>query len=311
MADLKPELRLAGHTLPIDPELAARLTLLHLRTAVPDELPLRQGVCAVGYGSTPVATREAARRLAVMPKPLACYAAVDGDVLVVELRFSEQWRHVLTQRQSTDLHAEFFDGHAERYGPDFRSRYVLCTGRDAWELATFDELVEWQRAYPYLGPGGWVENDIATLHAGDRRVPPAAVAAAKARGAVHVRRYLPTDSDDGITGHIYCTRYEASAQTPPGCARCGVRPARFAIHWFERTHPVRSLCQRCIDEELNTYQFDKARDLDRHRAEILRAERTMGRAELAQLAEDQAMCWALRVTPPFIRNFIARHRLQP
>jgi len=47
----------------IDPELAARLTLLHLRAAVPIGLPLREGVCAVGYGTPPVTTGEAARRL--------------------------------------------------------------------------------------------------------------------------------------------------------------------------------------------------------------------------------------------------------
>ncbi|HTK53718.1 MAG TPA: hypothetical protein VL308_17620 [Gemmatimonadaceae bacterium] len=49
--------------MPIDAELAARLTLLHLRTAVPGELPLREGVCVVGRGSAAVAMGEAARRL--------------------------------------------------------------------------------------------------------------------------------------------------------------------------------------------------------------------------------------------------------
>jgi hypothetical protein len=290
---------------PIDPELAARLTLLRLRSAVPAERPLRQGVCAVGYGTAPVTTREAARRLASIHKPLACYAAVDGDVLVVELRLPERWRRALTFKEPSDLDREWY---AERYGPDFESRRVLCLGRDEWELATFDELADWQRAYPFLGPGGSAEDDIATLHAPTRRAPPEAAAAARERGAVHVRWFLPADQDDGITGHIWCTRYEPNGRVVPECDRCSERPARFAVHWFEQDHPARNLCQRCIDEELQTYQFDAARELDRRRAELLRAERTLGRAELAELAEEQAMWWALRVTPPFVRTFIARHR---
>ena len=292
----------------IDHELAARLTLLYLRAVVPAELPLREGVCAVGHGTAPVATGEAARRLASMPKPLACYAAIDGDVLVVELRLPERWRQLLTLRQPSDPHDEWY---VDRYGSDFKSKYVLCLGRNEWELATFGELAEWQRDYPYPGPGGWAEDDIAALHATERQIAPEAVAAAKERGAVEVRRYGPADHDDGVTGHIWCTRYEPNAQALPECDRCGMRPARFAVHWFEQTQPARSLCQRCIDEELSTYQFDMARDLDRRRAELLRAERTLGRAELAELAEEQAMWWALRVTPPFVRSFIARYRLEP
>jgi hypothetical protein len=37
----------------------------------------------------------------------------------------------------------------------------------------------------------------------------------------------------------------------------------------------------------------------------------MSPKELTQRAEEQAMRWALRVTPPFVRNFIARYRQQP
>jgi hypothetical protein len=290
----------------IDPDLAARLTLLYLRAAVPAESPLREDVCAVGHGTEPVSTAEAARRLAKSPKPLTCYAAMTGDLLVVELRFSERWRQAFTTtKPADDLQDEWY---RQRYGEDFRDRAVLCVGRGEWLLTTFGELAEWRRDYPFLGPGGCAGDDFTEEGAAGRSVPPAAIAAAAERGAVHIQLYGPSVSDDGVVGRIRVTRYEAAQGEAPMCERCAERQARFAVHWLEGERPTRSLCQRCIDEELETYQFDEARELDRRFAEFMTAERTLTSAELAEMAEEQAMWWAVRHQPPFVREFIARHR---
>jgi hypothetical protein len=242
-----------------------------------------------------------------MPKPLACYASVDGDQLLVEFRVPNRWRQSLAIA-SVRVEGGHHEWYRERYGPEYRNQVVLCVGRDEWALATFDEIADWERSYPSLGPGGCSGDDIAAIQDPDQQVPAAAVAAAAARGAVHVRWYEPAYRDDGISGRIWCTRYAGGEPKPPMCERCATRLSGYAVHWFEGTRPVRSLCQSCIDTELEISQFDMARDLDRRRAEFLRAERTMSRAELAELAEEEAMWWALRVTPPFIRDFILRYR---
>jgi hypothetical protein len=297
-------MRILTRYMPITPELAARLTLLYLRAAVPTEVSLRDGVCVVGYRTPIVTTMEAARRLAAMPKPLACYGTVTADLLVVEFRLPARWRQALTAPRKDDDDHWFRD----RWGPDYRSKYVLCVGRGEWEVATFGEIAEWHATYPFLGQGGCGGSDFAALSETDRPVPPEAVSAAKARRAVVVQWYRPGVVDDGLAGRIWCTRYELEGPLPPACERCGARSARYAVHWFEGLRPARSLCQQCIDEELEVYQFDGARDLDRHRDELLRAERTMAPGELEELAEEEAMRWALLKTPPFIQDFIARYR---
>ncbi len=284
------------------------MTLLYLRAAVPAETPLREGVCAVGHETEPVSTGEAVRRIAVMPKPLGCYATVVGDLLTVEFRLPEQWRKGLLAHEPLDAHERLQDEwYVERYGADYRARFVLCVGRGEWQLATFGELAEWRRTYPYLGSGGWAGDDLGDA-AARSAIPVDALAAATERGAVYIERYGPNEADDGVTGRIWVSRLELGPRSAIRCERCGERLGQYAVHWFENEHPTRSLCQRCVDEELTVSQWTQARDLDRQRADFLVAERTKSRAELAEMAEEQAMWWALRHQPPFVRGFIARYR---
>lgn len=296
-------------TVSIDPELAARLALLYLRAAVPPEFALREDECAVGHSGPPVSTSEAARQISAMPKPLACYGTVVGDLLTVELRLPTLWRDVLTREPPGASEQWNDEQFIERYGADYRNRYVLCVGRGEWLLATFGEIAEWQRAHPFLGLGGWGGDDFADALA-QHELPAAAVDAARARGAVYVQRFGPTESDDGVTGRIWVTRHELGHGRAIMCERCSDRPTQYAVHWFEGEHPARSLCQRCIDEELSTSQLMQAREFDKQRGELLVAERMKSRAELAEIAEEQAMRWALKHQPPFIRAFIARYRAE-
>ena len=75
----------------IEPERAARLTLLALRSGVPSRLDFRPDVVRLGHNGQVVSLQDAVDDLAQRPKPLACYA----DVAVIEL-----WRlrrHILLE----------------------------------------------------------------------------------------------------------------------------------------------------------------------------------------------------------------------
>ena len=89
--------------------------------------------------------------------------------------------------------------------------------------------------------------------------------------------------DDGITGRIYLDKIEGGVR-PTACDACRSRLAVYELHWFDNSHAVRGLCQRCADEELATYQFDMARGMQRERARILDAELHQSAEELTRLA---------------------------
>lgn len=193
--------------------------------------------------------------------------------------------------------------YAEQYGADFRERSVLCVGRFEWLIVTFAELESWEAEYRYIG-GGWQGGDHLSRVTD---IPEDAREAAVRMGVVHVRDHRRGRGHEGTEGRISIARRDAPADAGT-CVRCGERPARFIVEWFLGERPRRPLCQRCIDEELPPSEFDTGRMLDRRSGELAVAERTLPRAKLARMAEEEAMYWALRPMPPFIRAFVERHR---
>src|ERR1700739_4511370 len=117
---------------------------------------------------------------------------------------------------------------------------------------------------------------------------------------------MPGRLDDGITGRIYLERVDPPSRRT-ACDTCRSRPALYELHWFDDSTPVRGLCQRCVDEELTTQQFDTARGMERLRASLLDAELHDDADQLAKLAEFHQEWWSLHVEPPFVAAFIARH----
>jgi len=282
----------------IEPERAARLTLLALRSGVPSRLDFRPDVVRLGHNGQVVSLQDAVDDLAQRPKPLACYADVAGGVLALE--FPTRIFQLSARPRGT-----LDEWYIERYGSDFRQRAVLCMGRFEWMIATFEELESWEAEYPVLGKTGYSGNPFT----GSEDVPEDALSAARRAGAVHIcdfRRRNANERED-TTGRIFIARREPP-DVAASCVQCRERPARFVIEWFAGEFPRRALCQRCIDDELSPGEFDMGRSLDRERVERAAAERTKSPDELARMAEWDAIFWALRPTPPFIREFIDQYR---
>ena len=279
---------------------AARLTLLTLRGAVPDDLPFRPGIVRLPPVSAPVSDREAELALALRTKPLECYADVEEDVLtVVARRVANGPASALRWPDDTS-----FPPH-----PDFGdlSRVALCLGRpDDWLCITLEELEAWKRAYSCL-PSGYVAGEYRSR----LDIPEAARREAEARGAVALLRFWAPHRADPVAGRLYITRIERGAdaqEVAVSCERCRARPAQYEVSWYEDPRPRRSLCQHCIDVEFEVEQFDTARSLERWAAELADAERTQHAEELSEMAHFNATWWAFKPKPPWVRAFIVKHR---
>jgi hypothetical protein len=282
----------------IDPRRAARLTLLAIRSGVPHRLRFRPDVVRLGRRGEVVGVDAAVDVLAARPKPIKCFADVEDDeVLVLDF---PSFLPGLRETPSSTRDAWY----AERYGTDYRQQAVLCLGRFEWTIATFGELEAWEVDYPLLGKVGYGGNDFT----GGEKAPRDALAAARRAGVVHVRDYRHPEGDaESTKGRITIGRVDPPADAGR-CASCRVRPARFVVEWFTGERRPRALCQRCIDEELPTEEFDFGRMMERERSERAVAEATKTAEELARMAEWDAVWWALMPKPPFIRAFIDRHR---
>lgn len=294
--------------MPIDPALAARVTLFMLRARVPAGWPLRADAFAFGLDEAPVDADEATRRLVAAPKPLACYAETRGDVLVVQTRLPESCR--LPVGEGADIALDFSaERDREELGAEYRRVPVLCLGRDEWHILTLGELEEWRRDYRLVRSFGWGSAPLDEVEAqNDIRwhVPPKALVEARARGVQRVQDYA--NDSDGRDEYVAITRIEPGTRPSFACEHCGERDARYLVEWLDAEHAPRRYCQRCLDHELEAIDFDQGRDLEKLRFDLSVIQLTGTRAELTARAEALAFEWALRHRPPFVADFITRHR---
>ena len=275
--------------------LRARLTLLALRGGVPREVVIRPDVVRIPPADRLLGTDDAAVSLGLLTKPLAFYSEViEGVLNVVRWRVPVRAVKGGADRPSTQQRRE-------RYGPDYRDGSVLCRGRDGESLRiSWADFETWEFEYPWLIPSGYAIKEL------DTSITPAADKShSDSEQTLEVMDFSGGASQDPLPGRIFVERLAADR---PMCERCRERRAEFVIRWFEEPQPPRELCQRCIDEELTTEQFDRARSHEQWRAELADAERTLSADELSELAHKQAAWWAYATIPPYVREFIARHR---
>jgi hypothetical protein len=294
----------------IDPERAASLTIFMLRASVPAGWPLRADVVAFGLAEGPVDTDAAVRRLVAAPKPFVCYGEVRGDVLVIQTRLPGRRLPALAEPE--DESHDFLAAADQRdFGPGYRELPVLCVGRDEWRIHTLGELEAWRREYHLANGGSWGGSpieDVEARNTGVWRVPVKAIAEGYAHRVVRVQDY--SNESEGYEEHVAIARIEPGTRPTFPCEHCGQREARYTVEWLEDDHPPRRYCQRCLDHDLDAICFDTGRDLEKLRVDLSVAELAGTHAELADAAEELAFDWALRHPPPFVREFIARHRAE-
>jgi hypothetical protein len=296
----------------IDPELAARLTLFFLRAEVPSRWLLRDDAFAFARGEAPVSTYLAMQQLLERPKPLVCWAEMDGDVLVVQTRLPGSIRSLHTFGTQARLDPVLAARDQREHGAGWRDVKVLCLGRGEWHVLTLGELEAWRREYVIATGHGWaggrldqLDDEAMTRH----DVPPEALADALSQGAIELHDYHGTGRIAEPEVHVAITRIEPGQRPSLLCEECRQREARYTVEWLEDEHPPRHFCQRCIDDDdVVDFEFDDGRDLDRERTDLSITELSGTPAELAARAEELAFTWAMRDPPPFVRDFIDRHR---
>lgn len=297
----------------IDAELAARLTLFFLRGHVPAHWTLRDDAFAFARGEAPVSTYLAMQRLIESPKPFVCWAEMDGDVLVVQTRLPGSIRSLHAFGTQARLDPLLAARDQREHGAGWREVKALCLGRGEWHVVTLGELEAWRRDYVIArghgSSGGRLDQlDDAAMTRHD--VLPEALADALSQGAIELQDYyFDARLRSGPEVHVAITRIEPGPRPSPLCEQCGEREARYTVEWLDDEHPPRYFCQRCIDDdEAVDFAFDAGRDLERERVDLSITEIAGTRAELAARAEELAFTWAMRDPPPFVRDFIDRHR---
>lgn len=292
--------RLTNHpgSLVIEPRRGARLTLIALRSCVPARVRIAPDVMRLGHRGPLVSIESAVEDLARRPKPLACFAELDADVLV--LNFPTLPPGFLEGGDS--LIGELY---REQFGDDYRRLSILCLGRDDWTITTIAEFESWQAAYPFLGLIGFGVMELT----GAQRAPADALEAARRLDVVRVHDFRHPDiGEPARTPNLVTIARIEPSDRGSVCVRCDERQARFTMRWYFGEHAPRTLCQRCIDEELTVSDFDAGRQLDRDEANLAIALQSASTEELARLAEDFAIQWALRRKPPFIQDFIDHYQ---
>lgn len=295
----------------IDPELAARLTLFFLRAEVPARWLLRDDAFAFARGEPPVSTYLAMQRLLEAPKPLVCWAELDGDVLVVQTRLPGSIRSLHGFGTQARLDPLLVARDRREHGTGWREVKVLCLGRGEWHVVTLGELEAWRREYVIATGHGWSggrldQLDDAAMTRHD--VLPEALADALSQGAIELHDYHSARQLTEPEVHVAITRIEPGQRPALLCERCGEREARYTVEWLEDEHPPRHFCQRCLDDD-ETIEFDAGRDMERERIDLSITELSGTPAELAARAEELAFTWAMRDPPPFVRDFIERWRV--
>ena len=296
----------------IDAELAAHLTLFFLRGHVPAHVTLRDDAFAFARGEAPVSTYLAMRRLVEAPKPFVCWGEVDGAVLVVQTRLPGSIRSLYGADVESPVDPVLAMRERDLHGEGWRDVKVLCLGRAEWHVLSLGELEAWRREYVIASGHGW---SVHMLDGMDDEVmtrldlPPEALADALSQGAVAVHEYHAARQRTAPEVHVAIARIAPGPRPSPLCEQCGEREARYTVEWLEDEHPPRYFCQRCIDDdEVVDFAFDEGRDLERERVDLSITEVSGTRAELAARAEELAFTWAMRDPPPFVRDFIDRHR---
>lgn len=278
----------------------ARLTLLALRGNVPDDVPFRPGLVRLPPVMTPIADRQAALSLALRTKPLQCYAEVEDGLFTVVAR-----RFPFARQPDPDEDPDASWWRAVSGGDVGRA--ILCLGRPGeWLCLTIDEFHAWQREYQ--NPSGGYVADRGS-RAGE--IPDDARRDAETRGAVAFLHFWAPRTSDRSTGTFHIERLQpigVSGAETEACGRCGTRPAQYEVRWYDEARPPRALCQHCIDVEYAVDQFDAARSLGRWAEELAEMERRTGPEELSEQAHFLAVWWAFRSKPPFVREFVAKHR---
>ena len=268
--------------------LCARLTMLAIRASIPEDVHVSGDRWRLSRQGPDLSPATAEAQLAGMTRPIECYGDVEDGVTVIVVKS-------LAHRGF----AFFTSSFRGSFGADYGDKPVLCVGRDAEMVVTFNEFVDWQETHCCHTSGhGSTPVDIDI-------VPPEARTEADRRDVVYIWTFTPNRRTDPIRDRIHITKF--STVNRPICGECREYPAMYTVWYYMAASRERDFCQRCIDNRMTVLEFDHGRGVARLETELALLERTASREVLVERAAELAQWWALKWKPPFMRRFIEKY----